>query len=49
MRGHGAGQGVVLLLEVLANNTATASGPRLRLRSGGNSPHCSKCSALAWH
>ena len=28
------------------DNTVTASGPRPRLRSSGNSAHCSKCSAL---
>jgi len=30
-------------------NTVTASGPRPRLRSSGNSAHCRKCSATAWH
>jgi len=30
-------------------NTVMASGPRPRLRSGGNSVHCWKCSATPWH
>src|SRR5215468_5250519 len=37
---------------LLANgtgNTGTVSGPRPRLRSGRNSPHYSRCSALASH
>jgi len=29
-------------------NTATASGPRLRLQSDGGSARCLRCSALAW-
>jgi len=37
------------LLASGTDNTVTASGPRPRLRSSGNSAHCWKCSALAWH